>query len=176
MPVVDRAVIEHIFGLKRRRAIELMHEFGGYQAGRTFLLDRVRLLEALQSLESQEDYTAEKRRRERLGDVVEASREHLILTRVRIPVRAAAVRPAWTDWRRESSCCLACFPSSSSTRSSYWKSSTGWRKPLAMTLSKFEGLLPRRRVNGKTILTQSIRYVRTVALLAPDINSQSTHR
>src|SRR5450759_349636 len=92
VPVVDRAGIERIFGLRRRRAIELMHEFGGYQAGRTFLLDRARLLEALQSLESGEDYTAEKRRRERLGDVVEASREHLISTRVRIPVRAAAAR------------------------------------------------------------------------------------
>ena len=94
VPIVDRAGIEHIFGLKRRRAIELMHEFGGYQTGRTFLLDRARLLEALKSLESREDYTAEKRRRERLRDVVEASREHLILTRVQIPVRAAAVRPS----------------------------------------------------------------------------------
>ena len=93
-PVVDRAAIERIFGLKRRRAIELMHEFGGYQAGHTFLLDRVRLLEALRSLESREEYTAEKRRRERLQDVVEASREHLILTRVQIPVRAAAARPS----------------------------------------------------------------------------------
>jgi hypothetical protein len=92
VPIVDRAGIERIFGLKRRRAIELLHQFGGYQAGRTFLLDRARLLEALQSLESGEDYTAEKRRRERLGDVVEASREHLISTRVRIPVRAAAAR------------------------------------------------------------------------------------
>jgi hypothetical protein len=92
VPVVDRAGVERIFGLKRRRAIELLHQFGGYQAGRTFLMDRARLLEALQSLESGEDYTVEKRRRERLGDVVEASREHLISTRVRIPVRAAAAR------------------------------------------------------------------------------------
>jgi hypothetical protein len=92
VPVVDRAGIERIFGLRRRRAIELMHEFGGYLAGRTFLMDRARLLEALQSLESGEDYTAEKRRRERLGDVVEASREHLISTQVRIPVRTAAAR------------------------------------------------------------------------------------
>ena len=92
VPVVDRAGIEHLFGLRRRRAIELMHQFGGYQAGRTFLLDRVRLLEALQSLESREDYSDEKRRRERLGDVVEASREHLIAMRVRIPVRAAAAK------------------------------------------------------------------------------------
>jgi hypothetical protein len=94
VPVVDRSGVERIFGLKRRRAIELMHEFGGYQTGRTFLLDCARLLEALQSLESREDYSAEKRRRERLRDVVEASREHLILTRVRIPVRAAAARPS----------------------------------------------------------------------------------
>ena len=92
VPVVDRSGIERIFGLKRRRAIELMHEFGGYQAGRTFLLDRTRLLEALQSQESREDYSVEKRRRERLGDVVEASREHLIAMRVRIPVRAMAAR------------------------------------------------------------------------------------
>src|ERR1039458_1895647 len=92
VPVVDRAGIEHIFGLRRRRAIELMHQFGGYQAGHTFLVDRARLLEALQSLESGEDYTAEKRRRERLGDVVEASREHLISTRVRIPVDRKSTR------------------------------------------------------------------------------------
>jgi hypothetical protein len=93
-PVVDRSGIEDIFGLRRRRAIELMHQFGGYQAGRTFLLDRAWLLEALHSLESREDYAVEKRRRERLRDVVEASREHLILTRVQIPVRAAAARPS----------------------------------------------------------------------------------
>src|ERR1035437_6647777 len=92
VPVVDRAGIEHLFGLRRRRAIELMHQFGGYQAGRTFLLDRTRLLEALVGVESREDYSVEKRRRERLGDVVEASREHLIAMRVRIPVRAAAAR------------------------------------------------------------------------------------
>ncbi len=92
VPVVDRAGVERIFGLKRRRAIELLHQFGGYQAGRTFLLDRTQLLEALLSLESQEDYVVEKRRRERLGDVVEASREHLISMRVRIPVRATAAR------------------------------------------------------------------------------------
>ena len=36
VPVVDRAIIERLFGLRRRRAIELLHRFGGYQAGRTF--------------------------------------------------------------------------------------------------------------------------------------------
>jgi allophanate hydrolase subunit 1 len=37
LPVLDRASFEQEFGLRRRRAIELMHGFGGYQAGRTFL-------------------------------------------------------------------------------------------------------------------------------------------
>ncbi len=92
VPVVDRSGIERIFGLRRRRAIELMHLFGGYQSGRTFLLDRARLLEALQTVESREDYGAEKRRRERLRDVVEASREHLNFMRVQIPVSAATAR------------------------------------------------------------------------------------
>src|SRR5450759_3473193 len=78
VPVVDRSGIERIFGLRRRRAIELMHEFGGYQAGRRFLLDPARLLGALPLLVPGEDFTAEKRRRERLGYVVDASREHLI--------------------------------------------------------------------------------------------------
>src|ERR1035441_2981807 len=82
VPVVDRAGIERIFGLKRRRARSLLRQFGGSQADRTFLLDRARLLKALQSLEAREDYSVEKRRRERLGGVVEASREHLILTQV----------------------------------------------------------------------------------------------
>ena len=29
VPVVDRAIVERLFGLRRRRAIELMHRFGG---------------------------------------------------------------------------------------------------------------------------------------------------
>ena len=91
--VVDRAMIERIFGLKRRRAIELLHQFGGYQAGRTFLVERRGLLQALEALESEDGYV-ERRRRERLRDVVEAFREHLLATQVRIPVRPAKSRPS----------------------------------------------------------------------------------
>src|SRR5664279_223796 len=94
VPVVDRSGIERIFGLKRRRAIELLHQFGGYQAGRTFLVERRGLLQALEALQSQEGYIVERRRRERLRDVMEVSREHLLATRVRIPVRPAMSRPS----------------------------------------------------------------------------------
>jgi hypothetical protein len=94
VPVLDRCGIERIFGLKRRRAIELLHQFGGYQAGRTFLVERRGLLQALEALQSQDGYVAERRRRERLRDVVEASREHLLATRVRISVLPAKSRPS----------------------------------------------------------------------------------
>lgn len=32
-PWLDRAAIEQVFGLRRRRAIELLHVFGGFQVG-----------------------------------------------------------------------------------------------------------------------------------------------
>jgi len=91
-PVVDRSVIEDLFGLKRRRAIVLMHQLGGYQAGRTFLVDRLRLLGRLAAFEGEGDYHVEKRRRERLQGFLRASREHLLATRITIPVRDANAR------------------------------------------------------------------------------------
>jgi hypothetical protein len=49
--VVDRACFEKLFGVRRRRAIQLMHRFGGYQAGRTFLIEREKLLAGLNSFD-----------------------------------------------------------------------------------------------------------------------------
>ena len=91
-PVVDRSVIEELFGLKRRRAIVLMHQLGGYQAGRTFLVDRLRLLGRLAAFEGDGDYHIEKRRRERLQGFLCASREHLLATRIAIPAGDAETR------------------------------------------------------------------------------------
>jgi hypothetical protein len=45
---VYRGTLEKIFKIPRRTAIRLMHEFGGEQAGRTFLLDRQKLIEELE--------------------------------------------------------------------------------------------------------------------------------
>ena len=74
VPVVDRAIIERLFGLRRRRAIELLHRFGGYQAGRTFLIDRRLLIEHLRRLADGEELQRESRRRERLVQTVEQLR------------------------------------------------------------------------------------------------------
>ncbi len=49
--VVDRRTIESVFQLKRRRAIELMHQLGSERQGKGFCLDRNRLLENLRALQ-----------------------------------------------------------------------------------------------------------------------------
>jgi len=86
VPVVDRAIIERLFGLRRRQAIELLHRFGGYQAGRTFLVDRRLLMEHLRRLVEGEEFQREHRRQERLGQAVDQLRRQQTAARVKIPV------------------------------------------------------------------------------------------
>src|SRR5580704_18009310 len=73
-PVVDRAIIERLFGLRRRQAIEFLHRFGGYQAGRTFLVDRHVLMANLRRLAEGEDFDRESRRKERLDGAIRPQR------------------------------------------------------------------------------------------------------
>ena len=87
VPVVDRAIIEHLFGLRRRQAIELLHRFGGFQAGRTFLIDRRLLIEHLRRLAEGEEFQREHRRKERLDDTVDQLRRQHTAARVKIPVQ-----------------------------------------------------------------------------------------
>jgi hypothetical protein len=88
IPVIDRAMVERLFGLRRRRAIELMHQFGGYQAGRTFLIDRRLLIRNLQQLTEGEDFQAERQRKKRLDETLDEFRAFQSAARVKIPVRA----------------------------------------------------------------------------------------
>ena len=87
VPVVDRAIIEHLFGLRRRQAIELLHRFGGFQTGRTYLVDRRLLIGHLRRLAEGEEFQREHRRRERLDDTVDQLRRLQTAVRVKIPVR-----------------------------------------------------------------------------------------
>jgi len=86
VPVVDRAIIERLFGLRRRRAIELLHRFGGYQAGRTFLVDRRLLIEHLGRIGDGEEFQRESRRKERLDHAVDQLRRIHTAARVKISV------------------------------------------------------------------------------------------
>jgi hypothetical protein len=50
-PAVDRSSFERIFRLRRRRAIELMHQLGSYRSGKGYLLDRTMLLRVLDGIQ-----------------------------------------------------------------------------------------------------------------------------
>jgi hypothetical protein len=91
VPVIDRAVFERIFGIRRRRAIQLMHYFGGYQAGRTFLLDRLQLMGQLEPIQAGTEFALEAERKQRLIEALEKVRRHRVAARVVLPVEADAL-------------------------------------------------------------------------------------
>jgi hypothetical protein len=86
LPVIDRASFERLFGVRRRRAVQLMHYFGGYQAGRTFLVDRLSLLRQLEPIEASTEFALEHHRRQRLVESLENLRRLRTNARVTIAV------------------------------------------------------------------------------------------
>lgn len=86
VPVVDRAVCERLFRVRRRRAIDLIRWFGGYQAGRTFLVDRARLVALLEKLRDSPDFKLEWQRKERLSAKLDEMRRLQAGTHVAVPV------------------------------------------------------------------------------------------
>lgn len=86
IPVVDRAICEKIFAVKRRRAITLMQHLGGYRSGNSVLLDRHDLIAKLRQLENSPEFHWERRRKEALAaSLTELDRSHLAKT-IRLPV------------------------------------------------------------------------------------------
>ena len=86
VPVIDRDGIERLLGVSRRDAIRLLHRFGGYQAGRTFLIDKEQLIIALEAVHRGEDFGRESRRRERLAEKLEGASRELQARQVKLPV------------------------------------------------------------------------------------------
>ena len=89
LPVLGRAAVEQLFGLRRRQAIELMNRFGGYQTGRTLLIGRDQLVAQLDALIAGDEFRRESARRERLASTVESVRRTRESEAVRIPIAPA---------------------------------------------------------------------------------------
>jgi hypothetical protein len=85
-PVVDRAAIERLFGVRRRRAIGLMSRFGGYQVGRTFVVERQQLIAALEAMRAGDRFEYERRRKTRVIADLEQARRHSAAVQVVIPL------------------------------------------------------------------------------------------
>lgn len=75
----------------------MLHRFGGYQAGRTFLVDRRLLIEHLRCLAEGEEFQRESRRKERLDDTVDQLRRQQTAARVKISVRPGGVSRKLAD-------------------------------------------------------------------------------
>ena len=97
VPVLDRAACERLFGLRRRRAIDLIRGFGGYQAGRTFLIDRPKLVARLELIRDSPDFKMEWQRKERLAERLDAIRRLQSGARVAIAVEPEALRARLPD-------------------------------------------------------------------------------
>ncbi len=87
-PVVDRATCERLFSVRRRRAIDLMRGFGGYQAGSAMLLDRLALIERLRRLAVDPEVAFEQQRRQKLSAELERISRCRAAAEVHIPVPA----------------------------------------------------------------------------------------
>ena len=90
VPVLDRASIEKLFGVKRWQAIQLLHRFGGYQIGKTFLVDHQELIDQLEAIQVGEAFRCEQQRHRRLAAELERVRKHLQAAAVKISVRPEA--------------------------------------------------------------------------------------
>ena len=94
--LVDRACFEQVFGVRRRRAIQLMHQFGGYQSGRTFFIERVKLLRLLRRM-ARGDYEWELARRTKLVAEIERTKKLLPGREVKIVVPAEVAEHKLAD-------------------------------------------------------------------------------
>lgn len=70
-PVLDRAAIERLFGLKRRQAINLMARFKGFLSGRHWLVHRQNVLDELVRIAHEPGYGRQIRARRKLSSYVE---------------------------------------------------------------------------------------------------------
>jgi hypothetical protein len=96
-PVIDRAMFERIFGVGRRRALQLMHDCGGWQAGQAYLVDRLALLQQVEQLQNSPESVVEQRRRQRLSETLHEVRQHRAAARVTLPVAADAGQRSMLD-------------------------------------------------------------------------------
>ena len=86
IPVVDRAAIESLFGVRRRQAIELLTKLGGYRSANSLLVSRVSLIEQLQVIQADPDTQWEVRRNRRVAEKIVRLQHDRAAANVRIPV------------------------------------------------------------------------------------------
>ena len=93
-PFLHRGLIEGIFHLRRRQALRLMEKAGGYQAGRTYLIDRHQLARFLRERDARPVEQAAQRK-VRLEDTINESRRQVQAKRIRVRVDPNLTNPGF---------------------------------------------------------------------------------
>ena len=83
-PFLDRQAIEALFSIRRRQAIRVLSAAGGYQAGRTFLVERPALIEFLEGLEGSGAAPEARTRKQRVAAVLNEVANFAAAQRVQI--------------------------------------------------------------------------------------------
>ena len=83
-PLLDRPCFERLFEVRRRRAHQLMARFGGFQIGRSYLVDRRQVIRMLERVSKGEAFAQESRRKARVVESLEVARRQLAGRRVEI--------------------------------------------------------------------------------------------
>jgi hypothetical protein len=90
--------VEKLFGVKERRARQLMAALPGIQAGNAFAADRLALLARLENVSAGDRFQWEVSRRARLADELERTRRQIAGRRVRItPAPLGAELPSGVE-------------------------------------------------------------------------------
>jgi hypothetical protein len=84
-PLLDRAAIETLFGVRRRQAIALLHRFPGYQLGRTFVVPRESVLAFLAQCRDGEAIEQAEAQKRRVTEALGEARQALTLPRIALP-------------------------------------------------------------------------------------------
>jgi hypothetical protein len=90
-PVIDRAICERLFGVKRRRAIDMMRFFGGYRSGNTVLVDRSVLIQRLREIADSSEFISESKRKEQLTNKLDLLHHASKSSKVKLPVTSQAI-------------------------------------------------------------------------------------
>jgi hypothetical protein len=91
-PFLDRPAIEKLFGLRRRQSIHLLRRMGGYQVGKTFLVDRQAVLDFLNDPERRHAAAQEAGRFRIVGAAIAEAQEELHMRRIRLPAHPRVFR------------------------------------------------------------------------------------
>jgi hypothetical protein len=91
----DRAAVEKLFGLRRRRAIALLHQMGAASVGKNLAIERSALRRFLEQPRRQDAHQEEQARTARVATRLAQLRREQHARQVSIPLPAAAARLAF---------------------------------------------------------------------------------